>query len=379
MGGDLEQRQLQIEKAKIQNEKAKIKNDFEIKKEELRLRQTEIENAQARASTEGKGLTAPAATALAAVMTLLGGIVGAGINGYFTNRTSIGVESEKGNAAIELEKFKFQTGLVIKAIETKDQSQAVKTLKFFANAGLISNFKDDVIALAERDEGREVPTIGSGSFDLEPLDKDSRRLSPYVAKFQFKGSFICTGFALPQKMVVTANYCLDAGVPVSDELNDWTVSFGSDTAESLTFKLVKKIEVNNDLGILIAQYSANETYPIYSPNNFRFRNPRQGEILNIVSYSNNEGLIGRRKCIVTDPSDGIGAREHVGNLVSTNLFTYRCIGPGRGSGGAAIFSTDDSIVGIVWGGINQTEWGVKGGEIYQRSKILKTLSDTQPP
>jgi hypothetical protein len=59
-----------------------------------------------QSSVGRSGLTAPVATALAAVMTLVGGIVGALISGYFTNRTTI-----------ELEQVKFETNLILKAID----------------------------------------------------------------------------------------------------------------------------------------------------------------------------------------------------------------------------------------------------------------------
>jgi hypothetical protein len=84
-------------------------------------------------------------------MTLVGGIVGALINGYFNNRTSI-----------ELEQVKFETSLILKAIDTRDQASAVKTLRFFANAGLISHYERRVSTLVAKENDLDVPAIGSG-------------------------------------------------------------------------------------------------------------------------------------------------------------------------------------------------------------------------
>jgi hypothetical protein len=130
------------------------------------------------------GLTAPAATALAAVMTLVGGLVGALINGYFNNKTNI-----------ELEQIKFETNLILQAINTGDQPSAVKTLKFFANAGLISHYEKRISTLVLKENDLEVPAIGSAgqqvaaasinSFayqtspaEVEPGRRDWRRVDP---------------------------------------------------------------------------------------------------------------------------------------------------------------------------------------------------------
>jgi hypothetical protein len=117
---------------------------------------------QTPTGSEGKTmLTAPAATALAALMTVLGGIAGALITGYFNRQTSVGVEAQKGDAAIRLEHVKLETVLVTKAIDTQDQVKAVKLLQFYAEAGLIPNYKDSIVALTTKDKGLGVPVLGT--------------------------------------------------------------------------------------------------------------------------------------------------------------------------------------------------------------------------
>src|SRR5262245_54575966 len=106
-----------IERLRFELEAKRVSNEHAVKLEELRLREKEFDAAQARANTEVRGITAPRATLYAAVATVIGGALGAGITGYFSQKTSLGVESTKGSAAIELERTKFETGLILKAIE----------------------------------------------------------------------------------------------------------------------------------------------------------------------------------------------------------------------------------------------------------------------
>ena len=150
-----------IERLRIKLESKRINNENKAKLEELRLREKEIDAAQTRANSDSNNITAPRATFYAAIATLIGGVLGAVINGAYTRQTSLGVEAEKGLAAINLERTKFETELILKAIEERDQSQKVKALQFFANAGLIPNYADKIIELASKDEGASLPTLGS--------------------------------------------------------------------------------------------------------------------------------------------------------------------------------------------------------------------------
>jgi hypothetical protein len=96
------------------------------------------------------------------------------INGYFNNRTSV-----------ELEQIKFETDLILKAIETGDQNVAVKTLKFFANAGLISHYEKRISTLTERDNDLQVPTIVPVQRTSPPIQQGA--VSP-ISSFAFQTS-----------------------------------------------------------------------------------------------------------------------------------------------------------------------------------------------
>jgi hypothetical protein len=102
------------------------------------------------------GLTAPAATILAALMALIGGVAGAAISGYFGSKTSISVEQKKADAAIKLEQKKFEINLILKAVVGQNQDTAAKTLRFFADLGFIPTYEKQIRTLDLKD----IPSIG---------------------------------------------------------------------------------------------------------------------------------------------------------------------------------------------------------------------------
>jgi hypothetical protein len=100
-------------------------------------------------------LTTSQIALLGSLLSVVSGMAGAAITGWFSKQS----EEIKGGTSINLEKLKFETGLVIQAIKTDDQTKAVKTLKFFANAGLIPTFEKRVLTLTETDNGSGVPAL----------------------------------------------------------------------------------------------------------------------------------------------------------------------------------------------------------------------------
>ena len=144
------------------------KSDAEIELAKLQLERDKFEYEKARSGR----LTASQLALLGSLISVASGLLGAAITGWFSkqneevkSQAGIGVEEVKGGTSINLEKLKFETGLVIQAIKTDDQAKAVKTLKFFANAGLIPTFEKRVLALAETDNGVGVPAL---AVEIEP-------------------------------------------------------------------------------------------------------------------------------------------------------------------------------------------------------------------
>jgi hypothetical protein len=69
-----------------------------------------------------------------ALLTAVAAVVGAAISGVVQWRS-----------ALDLEQMKFESNLILRALESETP---IKTLKFFADAGLIPNHKQDVLKLA---------------------------------------------------------------------------------------------------------------------------------------------------------------------------------------------------------------------------------------
>jgi hypothetical protein len=146
----LEERRLALEEKRAEYEQENQRADREAnqRKEEAETRLREIE---VRGQT--RGITAPRATAIGALMTLLGGVIGAGLTGYF-NRS---VEQQHSLGLVELERQKFETGLIVDALRSHNPVRAVPILQFYAVAGLIPSYKDSVISLTNFEGGAKFP------------------------------------------------------------------------------------------------------------------------------------------------------------------------------------------------------------------------------
>jgi hypothetical protein len=351
-----------LERLRLELDSKRIENEHMAKLEELRLREKELDASQGRATTDAKGISAPRATVYAAIATLAGGVIGALINGVFTNKTSIGVESERGAAAIDLEKIKFQTGLILKAIDTRDQPTAVKTLQFFANAGLIPAYEKKVLELASKDEGASIPTIGANAgFDLP--SENVRSMVPFVATLSSKssGGFVCSGLALPGNMVLTADYCAQGNEP-------YFVSFGGRT--NVVFSTTRIVEKNDIAGTAIYEYADPEQKgPQTSTQNVRFRDPKKGEPISILlAPIGTEVKMASKNCSVVELTSGGNNSQFKG---PESFFTYRCP-TSPGAGGAPLLSVENDVVGIVYASTanSELELGRKGGSIVAKSGQL---------
>lgn len=111
-------------------------------------------------------ITGSQAAVAGAVISLLAGAIGAVINGVFnrdvaqtTSTSAENIEKTRILGALELERLKFESGLILKALETNDQEQAIKRLRFFASAGLIPNHKKEILALTGESDRQQIPTI----------------------------------------------------------------------------------------------------------------------------------------------------------------------------------------------------------------------------
>lgn len=189
-----------------------------------------------------QGLTAPRATVIAALCALAGGVAGAAVKGWFDTRTAeraeglraqssldierlqvegnLRLEEQRVAGNLELERAKFQTELILRAIDTGDQAAAVKTLTFFAKAGLIPAYEERVLALARVDDGAAIPTLRAAP-DFQPIGtlaaggalEPARvlALGRSVAAFAVDERVVCTAVLISEQLGLVPDFCLPDG------------------------------------------------------------------------------------------------------------------------------------------------------------------------
>jgi hypothetical protein len=137
--------------------------DLELKKEELALKRAEL-SAKIESERRSTWFTSPIFVAVAtALFGLLGTAVGAVFQGYFNNR---------------LERFKFESSLILKALETEDRTEAARRLQFLSNAGLITVVSESRIeALAHSPD--QLPLLRPSVMPMSEIKAHLTRLGLY--------------------------------------------------------------------------------------------------------------------------------------------------------------------------------------------------------
>ena len=139
--------------------------ELKERRKDRELKRLEIEHLA------GKGIrfTSAQATVAAAALAVLSAVVGGLIQSSSTrdveaNRSdaqfeieklranaTIQLEEQKQEAAERLERAEFETTLILKAIEAPAREDQIKNLKFFLNAGFISDEDGKIAAIEEND------------------------------------------------------------------------------------------------------------------------------------------------------------------------------------------------------------------------------------
>jgi hypothetical protein len=178
-----------------------VRETFDIEVEKLKLARDQFEYEKIKS---GRFSTA-SLTLLASLISVASALFGASITGWFTTKT----EQVKSDTSISLEKIKFETELVLKAINTDDQLKAVKTLKFFASAGLIPTFESRIQSLVETNNGASIPALSQKREDGEPLPPTDYglRLSQYSGYLSANESDICNVTFVDNKHFIMNTHC----------------------------------------------------------------------------------------------------------------------------------------------------------------------------
>jgi hypothetical protein len=184
-------RQNELELAQRAANEAERQSRFErrLKLVELRerrkdreLKRLEIENSAGR----GVRFTSAQATVAAAALAVLSAIAGGLIQSSSSKvveasridaqleierlraQHTIDLENQKQQAAERLERAEFETTLILKAIEAPAREDQIRNLKFFLNAGFISDTDGKIAAIEESD----LPSLPRQIADPEgPLER----------------------------------------------------------------------------------------------------------------------------------------------------------------------------------------------------------------
>ncbi|MFN3248727.1 hypothetical protein [Roseibium album] len=157
----------------------KFEFDKELRRKEFELREAE---------TTKRGLSAPQAALGGSILALLSAIGGALVSGNIdlaktreSGRSNQGVEEIKNQGTIDVEKFRLQKDLVLKAIAKEDAAEVRKTLLFFAESGLLNEFKSDLLAYLSKTQDKDLPTgTKLGTLDLVVYQQKVRRFRPLL-------------------------------------------------------------------------------------------------------------------------------------------------------------------------------------------------------
>jgi S1-C subfamily serine protease len=282
---ELEERRLQLEEHRFEADK-----DLRIAEQTSKMEEEKAKNRQAtfdrryrllelkeRRADRGGGIkfTPGQATVAAATLAVVSAIIGALIQGLVTrdvaadnNKALINVEQLKaeGNIALEkqkqdsaerLDRAKFETTLILKAVEAPKREDQIKNLKFFLNAGFI---KDPDGKIANIDEGA-YPSLPPAVSASSPADV-YRELkgATGLLKVTWQREDGATVQDQGTCFVISKNgYALTAAHLISERGSSMSmsVSLGSSFAQAQPATLIK---LDKELDLALIKLNANVEY-----------------------------------------------------------------------------------------------------------------------
>jgi hypothetical protein len=288
------------EEQKVSMAERQFALDAEIRRREMSLKENE---------THVRSLTVAQATVVGAILSLLGGVVGAYVAGKFAY-----------NQAIDLETKKFETTLIFDAIKAPTRADAVKNLRFFVSAGFLSD-KDGKIAKLQDDAFPYIsaprPTSAAKAISATGV------ISLIDEQGNDKGG--CTAAAISPHYAITRAEC--AAPSGADSKMIMTLSINSKLFRPKTVAVDK----NNTLALI--RVAESEEFIDYLDYN-NVREPIVGEAVYFAHFSAGPTSVETTVCNITES----GADK--------DDFVHNCTG-GPGSAGAMIIATsDDALLGV---------------------------------
>ena len=382
----------ELRRAELQETKAARESEDARHAAELAFRAKELEAAGGR----GLQLSTAQATVAAGLLALISGVVGGAIQALTTrdvesgkNAALVKIEEVKANAGVALEqqkqkaaerldRVKFETTLILKATESPDRDEQVRNLKFFLNAGFITDPEGKIARIDERQYPSAPPPAESDRLraaanlravsDL-PSSSPLRVEARAIGSVRIQGHMACTGWLVDGSHVVTAAYCVTEARTRNQAL-EFQLGHLSDKEIGDIYKVARIVSVDEKLGhaVLEVDPAAGRKYGHLRGG---LRLPEPGEPIRIFQYSQSPGQrISDADCMVTAvhiSGKAIpGASEGAG-------FAYRCAS-GGGSGGAPVISAKDgAVLGVHLAASDKLGFGVALKDLLQRDARLAEI------
>jgi hypothetical protein len=372
---------LETRRAELAEKRAQRKSEERRHAVDAELKRQEISASTGRAFR----FTTAQATVAAAVLALVSGAVGGLVQAWTTRDVEeskstalIKIEEVKAKANIDLERQRFETGLITKATESPKREEQIRNLKFYLAAGFLSDPEHKIAAMNED----QYPSSPPPSIAAPPMlpriavlasDSAIRTIARPIGLLSFNSahentgpSGICTGWLVDASHVITASYCVSgSGI----EANKFAFRLGFLSAEEPgnLYSVTSIAELDGKVGyaILNIDAAAGKKYG-WLP--LRTRSPERDEEIMIVQYAGGSvEQVSEQDCTVIDSSSTF--------ILSVEMkgFTHRCRQE-PGSGGAPVLAKrDNAILGIVTAGDKEKQFAVSMELVIDKSVILHNL------
>ena len=293
----------------------------------------------------GKVISRPLAMVIAAGCAVVGGVAGAFIEGSFDQTTQITVEETRVSGALELERLEFQSELILKAIDTGDQQAAIRTLRFFANAGLIPAFKSKVLDLTTLNDGSSIPTLRTSQGWYRTIreiveNSEVAELARAVGLFTWRGNGTCTAFLVSGARAIVPKFCLSN----QQDTRNMGIRLHYDSEETTVANL--EFSVIESLGAGVAVLKVNVPLDYRLPEvPLNVRPPVSGEELYMIHHPN----VGPKKisesCFVNLKNPIMEASSEFVGQSGVGL-NFTCWSEGGSAGGPVFAANDNALIGV---------------------------------